>query len=66
MIKVLNLTLICKCPVTEAVNELFLPKRCSFFPGATFFNNIDRIPTKFPGDLDTKRTAQVIQGDQKW
>jgi len=50
---------------SEASDELFLPKRCSFFPGATFSNSIYRTPTKFPGGLYVKRTAQVIQGDQE-
>jgi len=36
-----------------------------FFPGATFLIVFNRIPAKFPGDLEVKRTAQVIQGDQK-
>jgi len=42
-----------------------LPKRCSFFPGATFLTVlIYRTPTKFPGGVKVKRTAQVDQGGQ--
>jgi len=49
------------CHYPEAADELFFAKKVFFFSRSSFFNNIYRIPTQFPGGLNTKRTAQVIQ-----
>jgi len=52
--------------INRSSRRAVFAKMVFFFPGATFFNSIYRTPTKFPGGLKVKKTAQIIQGDRKW
>jgi len=48
----------------EGVDELFLPKKVLFFPGATFLIVFVEIPTKFPGGLKVKIKVKVFKEGQ--